>query len=73
MPDLSSAFTLQGVTLRNRIAKSPMTIYRSVDGSMSDFHLILAGSRADGSFELVFLEQLAVQSDVRTSVSCAGI
>jgi len=29
MPDLFSPFTLKGVTLRNRIAKSPMTQHRS--------------------------------------------
>jgi 2,4-dienoyl-CoA reductase-like NADH-dependent reductase (Old Yellow Enzyme family) len=34
MPDLFSPFTLKGVTPRNRIAMSPMTIYRSVDGKM---------------------------------------
>jgi 2,4-dienoyl-CoA reductase-like NADH-dependent reductase (Old Yellow Enzyme family) len=39
MPDLFSPFTLKGVTLRNRIAMSPMTMYRSVDGKMTDFHV----------------------------------
>ena len=73
MPDLFSPFTLKGVTLRNRIAMSPMTMYRSVDGHISDFHLMLAGSRAAGGFGLVFLEQIAIQPDGRTSVGCAGI
>ena len=27
MPDLFSPYTLKGVTLRNRIAMSPMTMY----------------------------------------------
>ena len=40
MPDLFSPYTLKGVTLRNRIAMSPMTMYRSTDGLMNDFHLL---------------------------------
>lgn len=73
MSDLFSPFTLKSVTLRNRIAMSPMTMYRSVDGHMSDFHLMLMGSRAAGGFGLIFPEQIAIQPDGRTSVGCAGI
>ncbi len=29
MPDFFTPYTLKGVTLRNRIAMSPMTMYRS--------------------------------------------
>ena len=43
MPDLFSPYTLKGVTLRNRIAMSPMTMYRSVDGRMNDYHVMLMG------------------------------
>ena len=43
MPDLFTPYTLKGVTLRNRIAMSPMTMYRSEpDGKMNDFHLMCA-------------------------------
>ena len=73
MPDLFSPYTLKGVTLRNRIAMSPMTMYRSVDGLMNDFHIMLMGSRAAGGFGLVFPEQLAITPDGRTSTSCGGI
>ena len=73
MPDLFSPFTLKGVTLRNRIAMSPMTMHRSVDGKISDFHIMLLGSRAAGGFGLVFPEQIAITPDGRTSVGCAGI
>ena len=73
MPDLFSPYTLKGVTLRNRIAMSPMTMYRSVDGKMSDFHVMLMGSRAAGGFGLVFPEQIAITPDGRTGVHCAGI
>ena len=73
MPDLFSPLTIKSVTLRNRIAMSPMTMYRSVDGLVGDYHLMLAGARAAGGFGLVFLEQLAITPDGRTSTSCAGI
>ena len=73
MPDLFSPYTLKGVTLRNRIAMSPMTMYRSVDGLMNDFHVMLLGSRAAGGFGLVFPEQLAITREGRTSVGCGGI
>ena len=73
MPDLFSHYTLKGVTLRNRIAMSPMTMYRSVDGKMGDFHVMLMGSRAAGGFGLVFPEQIAITPDGRTGTSCAGI
>lgn len=73
MPHLFSPYTLKGVTLRNRIAMSPMTMYRSTDGKMDDFHLMLLGSRAAGGFGLVFPEQLAIVKEGRTSVGCGGI
>ena len=74
MPDLFSPFTLKDVTLRNRIAMSPMTMYRSPpNGTMTDYHLMLLGSRAAGGFGLVFHEQLAITPDGRTTTSCAGI
>ncbi len=73
MPHLFSPYTLKGVTLRNRIAMSPMTMYRSVDGLMNDFHLMLLGSRAAGGFGLVFGEQLAILPEGRTSTGCGGI
>lgn len=73
MPDLFDPLTLKSVTLRNRIAMSPMTMFRSVDGFVNDYHVMLMGARAAGGFGLVFPEQIAIQPDGRTSVSCAGI
>jgi 2,4-dienoyl-CoA reductase-like NADH-dependent reductase (Old Yellow Enzyme family) len=73
MPDLFSPYTLKDVTLRNRIAMSPMTMYRSVDGKMNDYHVMLLGSRAAGGFGLVFPEQIAITPDGRTGVCCAGL
>lgn len=73
MPDLFSPYTLKGVTLRNRIAMSPMTMYRSVGGKMGDYHLMYLGARAAGGFGLVIPEQVAIAPEGRTSVHCAGI
>jgi 2,4-dienoyl-CoA reductase-like NADH-dependent reductase (Old Yellow Enzyme family) len=74
MPHLFSPYTLKDVTLRNRIAMSPMTMYRSRDdGQMNDFHLMLLGSRAAGGFGLVFAEQLAILPEGRTSTCCGGL
>ena len=73
MPHLFSEYRLKDVVLRNRIAMSPMTMYRSVDGRMSDYHLMLLGARAAGGFGLVFAEQLAIVPEGRTSTSCGGI
>ncbi|HEX3917685.1 MAG TPA: NADH:flavin oxidoreductase/NADH oxidase [Caulobacteraceae bacterium] len=74
MPELFSPYTLKGVTLRNRIAMSPMTMYRSAaDGRMTDFHIMLLGARAAGGFGLVFPEQLAILPEGRTSTCCGGI
>ncbi|MBN9533272.1 MAG: NADH:flavin oxidoreductase/NADH oxidase [Alphaproteobacteria bacterium] len=73
MTHLFDPYTLKGVTLRNRIAMSPMTMYRSKDGLLNDYHVMLLGSRAAGGFGLVFPEQLAITPEGRTSVGCGGI
>lgn len=73
MPHLFSPYTLKGVTLRNRIAVSPMTMYRSKDGRMNDYHVMMLGARAAGGFGLVFPEQIAISPEGRTSIGCAGI
>lgn len=70
---LFSPYTLRGVTLRNRIAMSPMTMHRSVDGHMSDFHVMYLGARASGGFGLVFAEQIAVVPEGCTTIHCAGL
>ena len=73
MPDLFSPFRLKDVTLRNRIVMSPMTMHRSVDGKVGDYHVMLYGSRAAGGFGLVFPEQIAITPEGRTTVGCGGL
>lgn len=48
MPDSFNPYSLKGVTLRNRIGMSPMTMYKSRDGKMNDYHLVYLGARAAG-------------------------
>jgi 2,4-dienoyl-CoA reductase-like NADH-dependent reductase (Old Yellow Enzyme family) len=64
---------LRGVTLRNRIAVSPMCEYSSDDGFASDWHLVHLGSRAIGGAGLVMTEASAVCADGRISPGDLGI
>jgi 2,4-dienoyl-CoA reductase-like NADH-dependent reductase (Old Yellow Enzyme family) len=73
MPDLFSPYSLKGVTLRNRIAVSPMTMYRSVDGLMNDFHVMMLGARAAGGFGLVIAEATAVVPEGRITPQDTGL
>ncbi len=73
VPPLFTSFPLRGLTLRNRIAVSPMCQYSSVDGFASDWHVIHLGSRAVGGAGLVFTEATAVTADGRISPGDLGI
>jgi 2,4-dienoyl-CoA reductase-like NADH-dependent reductase (Old Yellow Enzyme family) len=70
---LFESLTLRGVTLRNRIAVSPMCEYSSVDGFANDWHLVHLGSRAVGGAALVFTEASAIEADGRISPWDLGI
>lgn len=73
MPQLFDPLILRGVTLRNRIAVSPMCQYSSVDGFATDWHLVHLGSRAVGGAALVMVEATAVSEDGRISPFDMGI
>lgn len=73
MSQLFSPFTLRGVTLKNRIAVSPMCQYSSEDGFASDWHLVHLGSRAVGGAALVITEAAAVSPEGRITPSDLGI
>ena len=49
---LLSPLTIRQITLRNRIAVSPMCQYSSEDGFANDWHLVHLGSRAAGGAAL---------------------
>jgi len=73
VPHLFDPLTLRGITLRNRIAVSPMCEYSSTDGFPSDWHLVHLGSRAVGGAGLVLTEAAAVAAEGRISPQDLGI
>src|ERR1019366_1129308 len=70
---LMTPLTLREITLRNRIAVSPMCQYSSEDGFANDWHLVHLGSRAVGGAGLVCLEATAVAPRGRISPADLGI
>lgn len=71
--NLFSPFTLRSITLRNRIAVSPMCQYASVDGFANEWHLVHLGSRAIGGAGLVVLEASGVEARGRICPDDLGI
>lgn len=72
-PQLLSPLTLRGLTLRNRLAVSPMCQYSGVDGLPNDHHLVHLGRFAMGGFGLVILESTAVVPEGRITPGDLGI
>ena len=73
MSTLFSPLHLRDVTLRNRVAVSPMCEYSSADGFANDWHVVHLGSRAVGGAALVLTEAIAVTADGRISPQDLGI
>src|ERR1019366_9523132 len=73
MPGLFDELKLRGLTLRNRIAVSPMCQYSCTDGLANDWHFVHLGSRAVGGAALVFTEASAVTAAGRISPQDLGI
>jgi 2,4-dienoyl-CoA reductase-like NADH-dependent reductase (Old Yellow Enzyme family) len=70
---LFQPLTIRGVTIKNRIAVSPMCQYSSADGFANDWHLVHLGTRAVGGAGLVFTEAAAVSPEGRISPDDLGI
>lgn len=64
---------LRGVTIRNRVAVSPMCQYSARDGVANDWHLVHLGSRAVGGAGLVVFEATAVEARGRISPADLGL
>ncbi|EMI45591.1 NADH:flavin oxidoreductase/NADH oxidase [Rhodopirellula sp. SWK7] len=73
MSKLFEPLTIKDVTMRNRIAVSPMCQYSSNDGMPNDWHFVHLGSRAVGGAGLVVVEATAVSPDGRISPADSGI
>jgi len=70
---LFAPLSLRSVTLRNRIAVSPMCQYSAEDGRANDWHLVHLGSRAVGGAGLVVFEATAVEARGRISPADLGL
>ncbi|WP_218082667.1 NADH:flavin oxidoreductase/NADH oxidase [Anthocerotibacter panamensis] len=70
---LFSPLTIRGITLRNRIAVSPMCQYSAEEGYANEWHLVHLGSRAVGGAGLVMAEATAVVPEGRISPQDLGI
>ncbi len=70
---LFTSLKVREVTLRNRIAVSPMCQYSCESGLATDWHLVHLGSRAVGGAGLVMVEASAVEARGRISPADVGI
>ncbi|MBB6669947.1 NADH:flavin oxidoreductase/NADH oxidase [Cohnella nanjingensis] len=75
MSQLSTPYTLKGLTLRNRIVMSPMCQYSvdAEDGAPNDWHFVHYASRAIGGTGLIIVEMTDVEPDGRISNRDLGI
>ncbi|MGI4795499.1 MAG: NADH:flavin oxidoreductase/NADH oxidase, partial [Janthinobacterium lividum] len=73
MPGLFDPYTLKGVTLRNRIAVSPMCQYMARDGVINDWHQVHYASLARGGSGLVIVEATAVAPEGRITWGDLGL
>lgn len=64
---------LRAVTLRNRLAVSPMCQYSAEAGRATDWHLVHLGARAVGGAALVVFEATAVEARGRISPADLGL
>ena len=73
MPGLFDSFTLKQITLRNRIAASPMCQYQAKDGVVTDWHLPHYTALARGGAGLVVVEATAVSPEGRITLGDLGL
>ncbi|TLU73188.1 NADH:flavin oxidoreductase/NADH oxidase [Lichenicoccus roseus] len=73
MAGLFDPYTLKGVTLRNRIAVSPMCQYMADDGMPNDWHQVHLAGLARGGAGLVVVEATAVAPEGRITPGCTGL
>jgi 2,4-dienoyl-CoA reductase-like NADH-dependent reductase (Old Yellow Enzyme family) len=73
MAKLFEPLKIRDITLKNRIAVSPMCQYSSVDGRATDWHFSHLAARAVGGAGLVICEATAVEAVGRISPRDAGL
>jgi hypothetical protein len=73
IPTLFRPLTIRGMTLANRIAVSPMSMYSADEGHATDFHLVHLGQLAMRGAALTMLESTCVSRNGRISPEDLGI
>jgi 2,4-dienoyl-CoA reductase-like NADH-dependent reductase (Old Yellow Enzyme family) len=73
MSTLFSPLTIRSLSLKNRIAVSPMCEYSSEDGFANDWHFVHLGSRAVGGAGLIIFEASGVSPEGRITSKDLGI
>jgi 2,4-dienoyl-CoA reductase-like NADH-dependent reductase (Old Yellow Enzyme family) len=73
MSQLFSPLTIRSITLKNRIAMSPMCQYTAKDGFANDWHLIHLGTRAVGGAGLTIAEATSVVPEGRITHGDLGL
>jgi 2,4-dienoyl-CoA reductase-like NADH-dependent reductase (Old Yellow Enzyme family) len=73
MSILLSPLTVRNVTLKNRIAMSPMCQYTAKDGIANNWHLVHLGTRAVGGAGLIIAEATAVAPAGRITPGDLGL
>jgi len=70
---LFTPFILRDVTFKNRVAVSPMSQYRAVNGYANNWHMVHLGRFALGGAALVYAEATAVTRDGRRTHGDLGL
>ncbi|HEY4617957.1 MAG TPA: NADH:flavin oxidoreductase/NADH oxidase [Flavobacterium sp.] len=70
---LFSPLQIKSITIKNRIAISPMCQYSAINGFANDWHLVHLGSRATGGAGLIIQEATAVSAEGRISPGDLGL
>ncbi len=73
MPSLFTNLKIRNITLKNRVAMSPMCQYSATDGFANDWHMVHLGTRAAGGAGLVIAEATAVSPEGRISPGDLGL
>lgn len=73
MTGLFEPFSLKDVTLRNRIAVSPMCQYSAEDGVANNWHRVHLEGLARGGSGLVVVEATGVSPEGRITPGCLGL
>jgi len=71
--NLFTPLKLRQLELKNRIALSPMQMYKAVDGKPGNWHLVHLGSRAVGGAGLIITECTAVSPQGMNTLADTGL